>query len=200
MKTALASSPATRRRVYVPMTPAQFLLAVLAMGVVVVGSWFAQVPASLVLGIFAAGRQRYRSWFTTVYFLPLLISAASLGVLWTNLLSPLGGGIQYAARHWGLGLLDRQWLGDPNLVMWAVIALIAWEFIPFGGGFRRCIGAAFAIYEMKMVLASLFRRLHLRMAPGYTPRFVRRAITITPAAGLPVEIIARSPQHSGASA
>ncbi len=67
----------------------------------------------------------------------------------------------------------------------------SWEFIPFGGGFRRCIGASFAIAEMKMVLAQLFRRLTLRLAPGYRPRRTRRSITITPSEGLPVIAAAR---------
>jgi cytochrome P450 len=71
----------------------------------------------------------------------------------------------------------------------------AWEFIPFGGGFRRCIGAAFAMYEMKLVLASIFHRLHLQLAPGYAPRSRRRAITITPTQGLPVLLSSRRPAH-----
>lgn len=71
----------------------------------------------------------------------------------------------------------------------------AYEFIPFGGGLRRCIGAAFAVFEMKVVLASVFRRLSLRLAPGYEPRNVRRSITITPSRGLPVVIDARSPRR-----
>lgn len=69
----------------------------------------------------------------------------------------------------------------------------AWEFLPFGGGFRRCIGAAFAVYEMKMVLAVIFRRLRLQLAPGYRPQSMRRSITITPTEGLPVLLRSRAP-------
>jgi cytochrome P450 len=32
-----------------------------------------------------------------------------------------------------------------------------WEFMPFGGGNRRCIGSAFALFEMKIVLAAVLR-------------------------------------------
>jgi cytochrome P450 len=61
----------------------------------------------------------------------------------------------------------------------------SWEWIPFGGGLRRCIGAAFAIYEMKMVLAAILSRVDLRLATSRV-RTVRRGITLTPSAGLPV--------------
>jgi cytochrome P450 len=61
----------------------------------------------------------------------------------------------------------------------------AWEWIPFGGGLRRCIGAAFALYEMKMVLATIVSRVDLRLATSRV-RVVRRGITLTPSGGLPV--------------
>ena len=38
------------------------------------------------------------------------------------------------------------------------------EYLPFGGGARRCIGAAFALYEMKLVLATILRKYDLRSA------------------------------------
>ena len=60
-----------------------------------------------------------------------------------------------------------------------------WEWLPFGGGLRRCIGAAFATYEMKMVLAAVLSRVDLRLATTRV-RTVRRAITLTPSGGLPV--------------
>jgi len=72
--------------------------------------------------------------------------------------------------------------------------LSAYEFFPFGGGVRRCIGMAFALYEMKMVLARLIRRVDLRLAEPDKPiRQTRRAITITPSDGLRVVMTRRRP-------
>ena len=39
-----------------------------------------------------------------------------------------------------------------------------YTWIPFGGGRRRCLGASFAIQEMKIVLAAALRRFELRPA------------------------------------
>jgi cytochrome P450 len=64
------------------------------------------------------------------------------------------------------------------------------EWLPFGGGLRKCIGAAFAIYEMKMVLAAMLPRVDARLATDrITP--TRRAITITPSEGMPIVVTAR---------
>ncbi|HXG22218.1 MAG TPA: cytochrome P450 [Methylomirabilota bacterium] len=62
----------------------------------------------------------------------------------------------------------------------------AYEFFPFGGGIRHCLGAAFAVYEMKIVLAQVLSRVVLRPAPGHTVRVVRRGVTFAPSAGMPV--------------
>ena len=60
------------------------------------------------------------------------------------------------------------------------------HFFPFGGGVRRCLGAAFATMEMKVVLAEVVRRADLRVAPGYRMRPVQRAVTNAPSRGMPV--------------
>jgi cytochrome P450 len=73
------------------------------------------------------------------------------------------------------------------------------EWIPFGGGLRKCIGAAFAIYEMKMVLASVLTRVDASLASqriGAT----RRGVTMTPSEGLPVVVTARRPRASSSRA
>jgi cytochrome P450 len=61
-------------------------------------------------------------------------------------------------------------------------------FFPFGGGVRRCIGAAFATYEMKVVLAEVLSRVDLRVAPGYRMRPTLRTITVAPSRGMPVVV------------
>ncbi|MEB3263582.1 MAG: cytochrome P450 [Synechococcus sp.] len=53
----------------------------------------------------------------------------------------------------------------------------AWEFLPFGGGSRRCIGMAFAQYEMKVVLSRILRQASLELADPTAPHPVRRGLT-----------------------
>jgi cytochrome P450 len=63
--------------------------------------------------------------------------------------------------------------GKPNAYAW----------IPFGGGVRRCIGAAFAEYEMRIVLRTILERAELS-APDPRPERVKvRNITLAPGRG-----------------
>ncbi len=68
------------------------------------------------------------------------------------------------------------------------------EFFPFGGGIRRCIGMAFALHEMKMVIATLLVRTRLTLASAGPVRAVRRSITLTPSRGLRVRLLERRPR------
>jgi cytochrome P450 family 135 len=58
-----------------------------------------------------------------------------------------------------------------------------YEWIPFGGGIRRCLGASFALFEMKVVLSTILARAQLAVANGRSERVTRRAVTFTPARG-----------------
>jgi len=60
------------------------------------------------------------------------------------------------------------------------------EFVPFGGGHRRCLGAAFAMYEMKLVLATLLPRFPLRLARDQALAPVRWNVFMAPKGGVRV--------------
>jgi len=62
------------------------------------------------------------------------------------------------------------------------------EYMPFGGGVRRCAGAAFALHEMAIVLATLFSRYELELLETKPVVPKRRNITIGPSTGIRVEI------------
>jgi cytochrome P450 len=64
-------------------------------------------------------------------------------------------------------------------------------WIPFGGGTRRCIGAAFAEFEMRVVLSTILRRVTLRPATDRPERIVRRNVTLSPRGGTPAVLVER---------
>lgn len=66
-----------------------------------------------------------------------------------------------------------------------------YEFLPFGGGMRRCLGMAFAVYEMQLVVARVVSRTILRLANDAPARMVRRNITLAPSDGVPVVLESR---------
>lgn len=60
------------------------------------------------------------------------------------------------------------------------------EFLPYGGGHRRCLGSAFADFELRVVLATAVREFAFDLQQRERPRMVRRNVTMAPRGGVPV--------------
>jgi cytochrome P450 len=75
-----------------------------------------------------------------------------------------------------------------NPERWLGVRPNPYHFIPFGGGVRRCLGAAFAETEMRAVLRAIVSSVRLKPARPESERIGRRVITMVPARG--AEIIA----------
>ncbi|MFN6514549.1 MAG: cytochrome P450 [Nostoc sp. CreGUA01] len=58
-----------------------------------------------------------------------------------------------------------------------------YEYLPFGGGNRTCIGMAFAMFEMKLVLATVLSQMNLALVDNYQVKPTRRGITLGPSGG-----------------
>jgi raffinose/stachyose/melibiose transport system permease protein len=94
---------------------------------IMVYTYVIQTPISILLGVFIANTQRYRAVLAVLYFVPLLLSSAAIAIAFKALLDPnfgLGSGL-------GLPALAQDWLGSPDLVLFVVVFVIAWQFVPF---------------------------------------------------------------------
>ena len=65
------------------------------------------------------------------------------------------------------------------------------EYMPFGGGHRRCIGAAFASYEMAIVLGTLLKRFEFELQESQEVVPKRRSVTKGPSSDIPVIVRTR---------
>jgi cytochrome P450 family 110 len=66
------------------------------------------------------------------------------------------------------------------------------EYFPFGGSNRRCIGAAFALMEMKLVLVTLLTQFQFANMDKHPVQPTRRGVTMAPAGGVQVMITKRA--------
>lgn len=71
-----------------------------------------------------------------------------------------------------------------------------YEYLPFGGGERGCIGMAFSMLEMKLVLATILSGFELELAEKLPVHPVRRGITIVPSGGVGVTVSGLSTERS----
>ena len=71
-----------------------------------------------------------------------------------------------------------------------------YTWLPFGGGRRRCLGASFAMQEMKIVLRAALERFELAPAGDRAERAIRRSITFSPSRGATVVLKRRSGYES----
>ncbi len=109
------------------LTDSVTLNALVVTAKIMVYSLVVQVPISLLLGVFTAGNQRYRALLAVLYFVPLLLSSAAVAIAFKALLDPnfgMGPGL-------GIPALAQNWLGNEDLVLFVVIFVIAWQFVPF---------------------------------------------------------------------
>lgn len=63
-----------------------------------------------------------------------------------------------------------------------------YEYLPFGGGNRRCIGSAFALFEMKLVLFQLLSNLDIALVNVKPIRPIRRGLTVAPSDQLQIRV------------
>jgi cytochrome P450 len=78
----------------------------------------------------------------------------------------------------------------------------SFEYFPFGGGSRSCLGKPFAVLQMRLLTMRLVQRATMRLAPGCDPKPAALGILTGPSDGVPVlfEAVRPAGAASGESA
>lgn len=85
-----------------------------------------QTPVSILLGVWAAGQQRNRAVLSAIYFVPLLLSATAVSVVWRAVLDPNFGVPAELPRLFGDGNL----LGSRSGAIGVLTFVGMWQFTP----------------------------------------------------------------------
>jgi raffinose/stachyose/melibiose transport system permease protein len=91
--------------------------------------------APLILGLLIAiliwPVRRGSALYRLIFFLPFVLPAVTVGIVWTWIYDPVDGSLNRALEAIGLGGLARGWLGDPKLALYAVLVTAIWGSTAF---------------------------------------------------------------------
>ncbi len=103
----------------------QHNLVILALSLVI------QLPIALLVALLIRSNIPGRAFFRTVFFLPYVLSEVITAVIWVFMYRPETGFINVALAAIIPGFEPRGFLADPNLVLYAIFAVITWKFFGF---------------------------------------------------------------------
>jgi N-acetylglucosamine transport system permease protein len=83
--------------------------------------------------LFTQGNQAIAGagFYRIVFFFPQVISAVIVGMLWGYVYNPNMGLLNGVLGAVGLDSLKHTWLGDPKLILWAIVAVAIWSGVGF---------------------------------------------------------------------
>jgi raffinose/stachyose/melibiose transport system permease protein len=95
------------------------------------GALLIQIPAGLLLAVLLSYKLKGSNFFKTMYFTPVMLSTAVLGILWGQIYDPNFGLLNNLLIKVGLENWTHAWLGEEKYSLIAVIAVVAWQYIGF---------------------------------------------------------------------
>ncbi len=98
--------------------------------------YLASIPAvTIIIALYLAfllthGKARFRKFYRITFFFPQVMSLVAIGVLWSFIYHPSIGILSSIATL--LGAPEPiAWLGNPDLALWAVGAVVVWQAVGF---------------------------------------------------------------------
>ncbi len=89
-----------------------------------------QIPMGVALATFMEfANKKFSGVFKVIWFIPMLMSSTAIGFLFSYAFAANGGIISAISQALGGGMIDI--LGNPDTVLYALIGIICWQFVPF---------------------------------------------------------------------
>ena len=100
--------------------------------ILMIGSVIVQIGLGVVLAaVLNRGIRHGTALFQTVIFAPMVMSVVAVGLLWQLIYDPNIGALSQALRAFHVPVPIQGWLGDPNIVIYAILAAACWQYTGF---------------------------------------------------------------------
>lgn len=96
----------------------------------VVVSLCVQIPMGMIMALIINAKVKGMRFFRTVYFMPMLFSTVSTGIMWLLMCDPYFGVINNVLRAVGLGSWAQPWLAQRETALWTILIVICWQYSP----------------------------------------------------------------------
>jgi len=98
--------------------------------IIIVLSLAFQIPFALGMAMLLNARLRGRAILRTLFFAPYVLSEVVTGVVWRQILRP-DGMLDQILGSIGAESLVREWLADPDFVLYSLFVVISWKYFGF---------------------------------------------------------------------
>jgi raffinose/stachyose/melibiose transport system permease protein len=100
--------------------------------IIVIGSIILQVGIGCLLAaILDRGLPTGKTFFRTIIFMPMVVSAVAVALIWLIILDPNIGILNAIVKSLGMTPPSRGWLGDPNISIYVILVVAAWQYTGF---------------------------------------------------------------------
>ena len=93
-----------------------------------VGGFVILMPLSFGLALLVTSKMRFRRFFKTSYFMPVMLSTTAVALIWVYILNPSFGAVNQLLDLVGASALKKDWLTTPTLNVWCVVLVNEWMY------------------------------------------------------------------------
>lgn len=103
-----------------------------------IGGFCILMPLAFGLALIITSKMKGRKLFKTAFFMPIMLSATAVALIWVYMLNPQFGIVNAILEAIGLGNLACDWLATPTVNVWSVVFVNEWMY----AGYNMLIFAA----------------------------------------------------------